>query len=80
MNQTSSEAKILVVYQLRGASNHQVHERIVNLPATLPPEQITTTIKQQLRPHREPDPSDNYAGQNPNDIQIINLVNLSTLL
>lgn len=80
MSAICSETEILVVFQLKGDRNNHVHERTVSIPSTLPPDKITTTVKQRLRPFRHPDPSDNYAGQDPNDIQIINLVNLSSLL
>lgn len=79
-NETRSTTKLLVVYQLHTSQSPRFYERMVEVPASLPPENIIDTVKQLVRPMRSPDPSDNYQGQHPNDVQIINLINLSALL
>ncbi len=80
MDKQSSSSKILVTYRLKGAHSSDIIERTLELPSSLPAEQIVPEIKAQIRPLRSPDPSDNYRGQSPDEVQIVNIVNLSALL
>ncbi|ARM86179.1 hypothetical protein [Marinobacter salarius] len=71
---------LLVTYTLQNSANSTIYERTVAVSRTLEPASIVPTVKQLIRPLKEADPSDNYRGQHPSQIDIVNLINLSTLL
>lgn len=76
----SEKALLLVSYNLSCARSPGPYEKTVGVPVSLPPEEIAPTVKSLIRPSTEPDPTDNYRGQQPSDVVILNIVNLSKLL
>lgn len=76
----SETSHLLVIYQITTTQTPRLQEQIIEVPSTLPPKNITATVKEMIRPGRPADPSDNYKGQSPSDVRIVNLINLSTLL
>ena len=71
---------LLVTYSIAGEHGGKLHNRTVSVSASLAAHHIPMVVKQQIRPAKSPDPSDNYRGQQPSDVVIVNLVNLSKLL
>jgi hypothetical protein len=70
---------LLVTYTLRRLCDDRMQEATVTIPASIAPQDIPMAVKQKIRPKKAPDPSDNYRGQQPSDVTIVNLVNLSKL-
>jgi len=77
-NETS--VTLLVAFTLQDDRNSKIHETTVSIPVSLHADEVVGAVKQRIRPFKAPDPSDNYRGQQPGEVLIINLVNLSKLL
>lgn len=80
MSDEPDKVVLLVTFTLEGGLNTTLYESEVSIPASLQPSEIVPAIKQSVRPYKKSDPSDNYRGQNPSQVTIINIVNLSKLL
>ena len=72
---------LLVVYCLRSSGGDGgFHNRTVQIPDQTPAHEIEMTVKELVHPKRNADREDGLMGQDPRDVQIINLVNLNTIL
>ena len=52
----------------------------VTLPSTLVAKRIPDFVRERIRPTRAADPSDNYAGQSPDEVVILNMIRLESLM
>jgi hypothetical protein len=82
---SSSEIYVTYIVRQRGRLQTTPPESLipqsatVDLPESVSPGEIPAYIRQRLRPHREADPSDNYRGQSPDEVVILNMVRLESL-
>jgi hypothetical protein len=77
---SAATSQVFVSYRLRNNTMADLMEAVIEVPSATAPQDIIGFIKQTIRPKQMPDPSDGYRGQDPSEVQITNMVNLSTLL
>lgn len=80
MHESEKPIRLLVSYQRISGTTATPCDRVVEIPAATSPNDLTGTVKSIIQPFRPADPSDNYRGQKPSDITILNLINLDQLL
>ena len=71
---------LLVSFLDASTKNRDIRDRVITIPKATAPEDIPQTVKNIIKPFRPADPTDNYKGSSPTDIQLINLINLGDLI